>query len=153
MSEPILLRKKNFVCLSPSSFLVFFFFIVCFFFLRDNLHASYGSGIIIGAKPKSALIYKSFAKSAGHLLLSDVCRLHPNQSESCYLFAIKMEHLIASTAFLWFRSWMWFLSPLQVTSFWVFTICDSTKKWILNSKQPIAGAGKLQRKQNQSGSW
>lgn len=89
MSEPILLRKKKF-CLLVSFLLPFFFFflIVCFFFLRDNLHATYGSGIIIGAKPKSALIYKSFAKSAGHLLLSDVCRLHPNQSESCYLFAI-----------------------------------------------------------------
>ena len=102
MSELILLRKNKISssCLLPPSLFLF----VSFFFLRDSLHASYVSGIIIGAKPKSALIYRSFAKSAVHLLLSDVCRLHPNQSESCYLFAIKMGHLIASTPFLWFKS-------------------------------------------------
>lgn len=99
MSEPILLKKKKIACLSPSLFF-FFVVVVSSFFLRDNLHASYGSGVIISAKSKSALIYKSFAKSAVHLLLSDVHRLHPNQSESYYLFAMTMEHLIASTPFL-----------------------------------------------------
>lgn len=69
------------------------------FLLRDNRNASYGLDVIIGAKPKSAFIYNPSVESAVHLLLLDVCRLLLTQFESCYLYAIKMGHLIASAPF------------------------------------------------------
>lgn len=135
MSELILLRKK--FCLLVPSFLVFFF-IVCF--LKRQSTCKLWLRYNYRCQTEVSSIYKPCQVSS-HLLLFDVCRLHPNQSESCYLFAIKMEHLIASTAFL-----------VQIMNVVPFTLSKSPafeyfynlwqyKEMDFEPKQPIAGAG------------
>lgn len=73
--------NNNFFKISSSCLLPSF---LPFFSVWEIIKHRLRLGCNYRCQTKVSFYLQPFAKSAAHLLFSDICRLHPNQFESCY---------------------------------------------------------------------